>query len=49
LQQAINIALTFRDQLRKGINPLEEKARIENIPTLSVFLLQDLFTCGEAE
>lgn len=37
LQQAINIALTFRDQLRKGINPLEEKARIENIPTLSVF------------
>lgn len=37
LQQAISMVDSYQLMLSKGINPLEEKARIENIPTLLAF------------
>lgn len=37
LQQAISMVDNYQLMLSKGINPLEEKARIENIPTLLAF------------
>ena len=37
LQQAISIVDNYQLILNKGINPLEEKVRIENIPTLLAF------------
>jgi len=37
LQQAISIVDNYQLMLNKGINPLEEKARIENIPKLADF------------
>ena len=37
LQQVISIVDSYQLMLSKGINPLEEKARIENIPKLADF------------
>lgn len=37
LQQAISLVDSYQLMLSKGINPLEEKARIENIPMLADF------------
>lgn len=37
LEQAINIVIQYQHSLNKGINPLEEKKRVKNLPTLKDF------------